>query len=165
VIFFFFYDTRGGILVFVFFLIALLIALRAVMWMFALGRFAGPPKTASSLGYVIADFFVKLIDDFRHLLALFLVAIFVAVLAYALLKVNGGADEINKALQAVMATVGGLIGSIVGYYFGEESAARKAQAGKIQPTPPSGPQPQPDTAPITPVSDEDTSATPQGPNP
>jgi hypothetical protein len=152
----FLYEERGGIFVLLVCLFALLLALRSVAAIFGLGRFAQPPLRArSSVGYVIVEFFTKLIDDFRHLLAMLLVLIFATALGYALWKVrDGGADEINKALQAVMATLGGLIGSIVGYYFGE-SAARKAQTDRSQPPGAGTLQVEPDNSPIAPVSESD----------
>lgn len=124
-----------------------------VCWMFGLGRF-GRQKAAtreSSLRFVIADLLVKIINDFRHLLALVVMLIFAMTLLYALVRAGQTTEDINKALQSVVATMGGLIGSIIGYYFGE-SAGQRATAAlpPAVPNPVSNDQPRADN-PITAV--------------
>jgi hypothetical protein len=106
-----------------------------ICWIFGLGRFsvsaaaAPAPRTdlRGPLRHVIADLFVKVIDDFRHLLALLIVIVFAVSLFYSLASYGGGVDNLSKALQAVTGSLGGIIGVILGYYFGE-SAARPADA-------------------------------------
>src|SRR5215470_10839822 len=62
---------------------ALLLALRWVCWIFGLGRFkdgGGVGPGHQEIRFVIADFCVKIIDDFRHLLALIIVFVFLIAL-------------------------------------------------------------------------------------
>ncbi|HKJ03193.1 MAG TPA: hypothetical protein VJ997_12080 [Longimicrobiales bacterium] len=97
-----------------------------VLWAFGLGRFTTDRVSTSShsLRFVFADALVKIIDDFRHLLALILVGMFAGAILWALVVSGTNADEITKSLQAVVSTLGGLVGSIIGYYFGEARARR-----------------------------------------
>jgi hypothetical protein len=72
--------------------------------------------------FVIAELFAKLIDDFRHLLALIIVIIFMMTIGYALWVAGGNVANLNASLQAVTGSFSGIIGVIIGYYFGESSA-------------------------------------------
>ena len=85
-------------------------------------------KTNGTIRYLIADFFVKIINDFRHFLALIIVLMFAFTMVYVLVvveyKTGSPVDEIGKALQAVTGTLSGIIGVILGYYFGESAANR-----------------------------------------
>ena len=109
--------------------LACLIVLAALIqwfaWIFRLGRFerqqASTSDSAQGIRYIVADLFVKVIDDFRHLLALVLVIIFAVVLLYVLLFPSN-VDNIGKGLQAVASSLGGIIGVIIGYYFGESAS-------------------------------------------
>lgn len=116
---------------------------------------------------MIVRFFVQLINNFRHFLALVLVLIFVAVLFGAIVAGRHSTEDLTKCVQAVMATLGGLIGSIVGNYFGE-SAAR---SGKEELIPNEAPE-QTITAgsnaspmPLTSATAISPAATPPGPRP
>jgi hypothetical protein len=96
-------------------------------WIWGLGRFgrseqSSPPDKA--LRFVFSQAAIKIIDDFRHLLALVLVLIFAFVLGYSMLRAGKEAGVMQDSLQAVVANLGGLIGSIIGYYFGESAAGR-----------------------------------------
>ncbi|MGE3346867.1 MAG: hypothetical protein AB7I35_05470 [Ramlibacter sp.] len=107
-------------------------------WVFGLGRFKSSlqaPRQAptQNLRYLVTEALTKIINDFRHLLALLIVLIFGLALAYALYQASGSIDEIKEALQAVAATLGGLVGSIIGYYFGESKAINDAAASAAQP--------------------------------
>lgn len=122
---------RIGLAVFVLLAGTLALFVQWIAWIFNLGRFkARPPAERTvQLRFVFADFLVKIIDDFRHLLALVLLLIFAGTLAAVL---NWGAKDfaqVKEGLQVVMATFGGLLGSIIGYYFGE-SSARKSGASE-----------------------------------
>lgn len=97
-------------------------------WIFSLGRFRAPQSRSDNLRNIFTDFLVKIIDDFRHLLALIIVVIFALALGYAMLRAGNQFDNMTKALQAVVSTLGGLIGSIIGYYFGESTAQRARRA-------------------------------------
>lgn len=126
-------------------------------WILAVGRFAATTSATGSGGraelrYIFSEATVKIINDFRHLLALIVVLIFAIALGYSLWKaasVETSADSpsvvdnMKEALQAVVATLGGLVGSIIGYYFGESSVVKAAE--------PRPPTPPPDTEPIKPV--------------
>jgi|GEM_PF-1872643 len=77
---------------------------------------------------LLATFVFKIISQFRHLLALVVVLIFAIALAYAMWMAQD-TEDLTKTLQAVMATLGGLVGSIIGYYFGESKAETTAGTG------------------------------------
>jgi hypothetical protein len=125
----YFADHRAGITVLFASAFALALLVQWVCWIFALGRFA---RTAGAgrpeLRVVITDFFVKIIDDFKHLLALVLVLIFMGTLMVMTWPgiVGGDAAKMESALKAVVASLGGIIGTIIGYYFGESAGSRRA---------------------------------------
>lgn len=119
-----------------------------LLWLLGWGRFSGAmnvPKE-KKLNFVITEAAFKLINDFRHLLALILVLVFSAVLLYAVYISRGDVDALKNALQAVMATLGGLVASIIGYYFGEarsNAALGGGQGAGTNPPPPPAPAVQP----------------------
>lgn len=161
--FFTFLQTyRSGILFLIVCLACVAFLLQWFAWIFGFGRFRrGGPDTRTGTGpgsisastnlrYLFSGAIVKIVNDFRHLLALVIVLIFAFALGYSLWKaaslpaVGDPPSVINnmkEALQAVVATLGGLVGSIIGYYFGESTSAKPP----IQ-------TPQPDTSPITAVT-------------
>lgn len=106
------------------------IFLLSICWIFGLGRFkrdAGSTRPkAVDLRYLITEALTKIINDFRHLLALILVVIFGGALTYTLIQAGGNMVSIKEALQAVTSTLGGLVGSIIGYYFGESKGRQNA---------------------------------------
>ena len=124
-------DNFQSILLLLFIIICVLLLLNYLFWMLGIGRFKKGDKTtiagasSNSLIFVLTDFFVKIINDFRNLLALLLVLVFTGALIYACSISEGKVEELSKALQAVVSTLGGLVGSIVGYYFGESAAKSK----------------------------------------
>lgn len=123
----FFEDNVAGIVVFLLSVFALLLLLKMAARIMGFGRYRHSDNTSSSTGYILTQLAVKIITEFRHFLALVLVLIFATALGYALYTANKAAndpDALSKSLQAVMSTLGGLVGSIVGYYFGESAAAR-----------------------------------------
>ena len=150
----------GGILFLLFCLFCIAFLVQWFAWMFGKGRFrvvAADEKTGSGsttrLRYLFSNAIVKIINDFRHLLASAIILIFALALLYSLWKAGSlsvGADSasvinnMKEALQTVVATLGGLVGSIIGYYFGESSAAKGPDL-RAQP-------PAPDTSPIKPVT-------------
>jgi hypothetical protein len=123
---------RGGIVMLLVMAFGVVGIVQWLAWIFRRGRFAlddsDPRDSATKLGVAVADFFVKLINDFRHLLALVIVSVFGLALAGAMYPGlrHWNVDEIGKGVQAVAAALGGLIGSIVGYYFGESAATQRA---------------------------------------
>ena len=147
-------DNRGGIFVLFLSLASIAFLFQWFAWILAKGRFSATTASGgrAELRYIFSEATVKIINDFRHLLALIIVLIFAIALGYALWKAasvqtNAGSssvvDNMKEALQAVVATLGGLVGSIIGYYFGESSVVKAAE-----PRPPSLP---PDTEPIKPI--------------
>ncbi|MBX3658146.1 MAG: hypothetical protein KF740_06900 [Ramlibacter sp.] len=110
-------------------------------WIFGVGRFKAEMQaprraTTQNLRYLVTEALTKIINDFRHLLALLIVMIFGLALAYSLYQSSGNMDEIKEALQAVAATLGGLVGSIIGYYFGESKAISDANSASPPPVTP-----------------------------
>jgi hypothetical protein len=99
-----------------------------------LGNGAGA-RNRPALRYTLTDFMMMLVNDFRHLLALVVVLLFAAMMFFAVWPglANSDAAQVADGVQTVTAAMGGLLGSIIGYYFG-------AMAGK-KPEP--GPSPAP----------------------
>ena len=97
-------------------------------------RFGAVPRRPKpdSIRFVLTDFFVKIINDFRHLLALVLVVLFGLALFAAMWPgmMKQDVSLIKDGLQGVAAALGGLIGSIIGYYFGESAARNRASSGE-----------------------------------
>jgi len=106
-----------GFLVAILFSFSLALLLQWVCWIFGWGRFAGSQTITrnggrlQSLRFLIADALTKIGNDFRHLLALMLVSIFALALVYVLYASNENMGQIKEGLQAVVATLGGLVGS------------------------------------------------------
>jgi hypothetical protein len=75
---------RSGILSLLLVLFLIAGVAQWTLWMFGLGRFRGSAKVDSKIRYVLADFFVKVIDDFRNLLALIVVALFAGAMFTAM---------------------------------------------------------------------------------
>jgi di/tricarboxylate transporter len=119
----------------------IILAILIVAWIFGLGRFGikNGKDQRQTLVFVIATFFTKLIDDFRHLLALVVMVIFAGAFL-AVLHFACSLDEAKEGLQAVAATMGGLVGSIIGYYFGESAAAKRGSLQELTNGPSSGAQ-------------------------
>ena len=131
------WHHRGGIAILLIAAFGLMAVVQWLAWIFRFGRFrpapnAGPSpvrQTSNPLRYVAANFFVEIINDFRHFLALVVVTVFALALAvgmYPGLR-NWSVEEIGKGVQAVAAALGGLIGSIIGYYFGESAATQRRE--------------------------------------
>ena len=118
-------TNKVGFAVLILCSVALLFLITWLAWIFGLGRFQRIGDT-SSVGYVLTDLFAKVVDDFRHLLALVIVLIFALALGYSLIIAGTDLKDMAAAIQAVVSTLGGLVGSIIGYYFGESAARRSA---------------------------------------
>jgi hypothetical protein len=105
------------------------------------GRLAGNSPSESSLGRLVTEFFMKIISEFRHFLALLIFILFAFVLIYAVIFTSQGPlgvanptlhdrlDEMGKIIQVIVASLGGLVGSIIGYYFGEAGKAASSGTG------------------------------------
>jgi hypothetical protein len=103
-------------------------------WVFGWGRFDSStpqPPRSNQIRFVIADLFTKIIDDFRHFLALIVVLIFAASLAYAMFCAGKDGEGVSKAVQGIVASLGGLVGSILGYYFGESAGSKKSETAIV----------------------------------
>jgi hypothetical protein len=153
----YFWDNRGGFLVAFAALVAACLLLNWIAWIFRWGRFAQTRVAAAPtqpLRFLAGNFFVEIINDFRHFLALVMVLLFAVALFVAMYPglVAGEIEAIKDGVQAVAAALGGLIGSIIGYYFGESAASKGAQT---TPLPAVGDtrtpvqQPPPDDEPIS----------------
>ena len=145
--FFVYLEThRNGIFIALLCLAFLAFILQWLAWTLKFGRFkpdGGVPGSSAAaaqkqnLRYIISDAVIKIVNDFRHLLALVIIAIFAVALCFALFQTRDSLEEMKEALQAVVATLGGLVGSIIGYYFGE-SAVIKAREAENATNPPQG---------------------------
>ncbi|MEE9552965.1 MAG: hypothetical protein V3W18_01610 [candidate division Zixibacteria bacterium] len=60
------------------------------------------------------------------MLALIIITIFAIALIFAMVHATTTNKDLSDAIQGVVASLGGLIGSIIGYYFGESAASRAA---------------------------------------
>ena len=101
-------------------------------WVIGVGRFQRRPLDVNSrettIRYMVVKFFVEIINDFKHILAILLTFMFVGALfsvIYFALVTQKNFALFKDGLQVVVASLGGLIGSIVGYYFGESAASRR----------------------------------------
>ena len=109
----FFENNYAGIIYFLLSLVVVILIVQWIAWVFSLGRFKdqklSPGRRSDRLRFLIADLMVKIINDFRHFLALIMVAIFGLVLAYALIKYAKNSADVTDVLQAVISTIGVLI--------------------------------------------------------
>jgi hypothetical protein len=135
-LFTFIQTHRSAILFLIFILAGIVFLLQWLAWIFGWGRFgrASAPTARAELRFIFSEAAVKIINDFRHLLALIVVVIFALALGYSLIKAASVTSDsptmlnnMKEALQAVVATLGGLVGSIIGYYFGESSVVKIAE--------------------------------------
>jgi len=97
-------------------------------WILGLGRFKKKQDDDNGekpIRYILVELFAKIINDFRHLLALIIILIFAVILGLGMLHTGFEIDKMADALQAVVSTLGGLVGSIIGYYFGESAALKR----------------------------------------
>jgi hypothetical protein len=143
-----------GILLLIAIALTLLIIIQWLAWIFRLGRFsASPSRTPGREGirYIVMDLIVKIIDDFRHFLALLIVVLFFLALGYALLRAGSDVEAISDALQAVSSALGGLIGAIIGYYFGESAGRKRDDESVAGPPAESVQEGGPEDETITPV--------------
>ena len=133
-------NHSTGIFVLFLSLVGIVVLVQWLAWMFQLGRFGQERKSdsgTSKLRFVAAELFVSIINEFRHLLALVVVTLFALMLVLSMWPglQTGDVQALTDGLEAVAAVLGGLIGSIIGYYFGESAATQRG----VQPSAPSGP--------------------------
>jgi membrane protein YqaA with SNARE-associated domain len=124
-------QNRGGIFVLAGIVVFLILIIQWLAWIFHIGRYKQQTAAGSArertAQFVFGEFLAKVISDFRNLLAVMIVLVFALILAFGIFRSNT-LEEMGVALQAVMSTLGGLVGSIVGYYFGE-SAVKSGASG------------------------------------
>ena len=126
-----FLDTHKYEIAFLIFVLPLVF--QWFLWMFGLGRFKkkeindenSDKDDVKPIRYILVDLFAKIIDDFRHLLALIVILIFAIILGLSMFHTGFKIENMGDALQAVVSTLGGLVGSIIGYYFGESAAMKR----------------------------------------
>ena len=126
--------NANGIWVMVGIVLALILGVQWLAWIFRKGRFATDNRpydpSIRQVRHIFADLAVNIINDFRHLLAGGIVLLFGLVLAYSLTRSND-VKEISSVLQAVASSLGGLIGAILGYYFGESAGKRQSPSSPV----------------------------------
>lgn len=149
-------ENATGIIMLILIVLVGLYAMNSVAKTFSWGRYKRTTEageTNSTLYYGVSVFFVNLINDFKHLLALVIVIIFTGLIIYSMAAGTNFTEKLD-ALKLVIASLGGLLGSIIGYYFGE-SAARNASPTRVtlgNPEPPdAGGQAPDDEDPIMPA--------------
>lgn len=117
-------NHATGIYLIILCVFSFILALNWLAKIFSWGMYRIPiaeRNDQSKLSYVISRFFVNIIDDFKHLLAIVIVIIFTSLIIYSM-TAGITFDDKMEALQLVIASLGGLLGSIIGYYFGESAA-------------------------------------------
>jgi hypothetical protein len=123
-------DHAGGIAAGLLVLFASLAAAQWLCWLLGVGRFkrTAEEKPAQYWSYVFSDFFVRMFDNFRNLLAMVIVTMFFVIMLVAAARplFEGRYEDLRDSLQTVGAVLGPLIGGILGYYFGESAAVRQA---------------------------------------
>jgi hypothetical protein len=121
-------DYWLGVILFFASLFLLMIIFTWLAWLFSWGRFGQVDlaRPFKAIRYVIGDLLVEIIYEFRHLLALIIAMIFALALVYAMIHASATNGNMSDAIQGVVASLGGLIGSIIGYYFGESAASKAA---------------------------------------
>ena len=93
--------------------------------MFGWGRYK-EERVGERVGTILSRLIENIINDFRHLLALIIVVVFFVV-CILLMWTSGNNSAQLDALKGIAASLVGLIGSIIGYYFGESHG--KANTG------------------------------------
>jgi len=155
-------ENRGGVLVVVLIVFATAFTVQWFAWIFGLGRFRRDPldpkapAKPSTIRYLVTELFVRVITEFRHFLALVLFSVFAIALICAIYPGvrTLDVDAISKGLQAVAAALGGLLGSVIGYYFGESAGSKD----------PNAPKPAPDAQPaVQRTPDDDATSAPASP--
>lgn len=133
---------RTGIFVLILIAFAVVSLLQWIAWLFAWGRFRPlkPGDTSSvpadtTIRKALVDLLGKIIYEFRHLLALVIVIMFALTLFLVIYAGWPDLEKIKDGVQVVVASLGGLVGSIIGYYFGESAAERRYGAPPEKPKP------------------------------
>lgn len=126
-------NWRGALLL-ILLIIVFAAFVRWLFWLMGWGRFAprsgGRSDQAGIWSYFGTKFVAKTVSEFRHLLALLIFLLFSVAVVLAMLPGLLGLDvgRMTDGLQGVAASLGGLIGSIIGYYFGEQVGASASRS-------------------------------------
>ena len=122
-------------------LLSLVAAGQWIAWILGIGRFQ---KRSAQSGWFVQDFASTISADFRHILASALVVLF----GMALIVGIALPDRYPDAMQPVMNSFPGLLGAVIGFYFGEKQGREASARGPIglvaapgEVTPPSPPSP------------------------
>lgn len=87
-------------------------------------------KRETTIRYMMVKFLTEIINDFKHILAILLTLMFVvtvfSIIYFALFK-QKDFTVLKDGLQVVVASLGGLVGSIIGYYFGESADSKRGE--------------------------------------
>ncbi len=128
----FFAVNQAGIYVLMAILAFVVLLIQWLAWIFKWGRFKSAPA-GTGPGYSTKDimftYLATLASDFKFVLATLIFGIFSVVLLIALFTQS----DFANALQAVMSTLGGLVGTIVGYFFGEKAGQAESGRGAAAP--------------------------------
>jgi purine-cytosine permease-like protein len=79
----------------------------------------------------ISKIFTEIIDEFRHVVAVVVLALFLIVFIITLLSFAEEADQRMQALNLMLTTFSGIIGTIVGFYFSEKGKQGNNLEGDI----------------------------------
>ena len=100
-------------------IIVLLLVIKSIIQSFGLGR-GYDKKLESKLKRqaVVSHVILKIVDQFRHLLASLVILSFVFIIIIILIVIKS--DERMDALQLGLSSFSGILGTIVGFYFSEK---------------------------------------------
>ena len=121
-----FLTDAASVWVFVSLTLLAVLVLQWIFWILGWGRFSQDARADHGVAFLIADLLANIINDFRHLLALLIILIYGGVMAFGLLRAGGNVEDVGNVLQAVSSSLGGLIGAMIGYYFGESAGRRRS---------------------------------------
>jgi membrane protein DedA with SNARE-associated domain len=131
--FFTFLETHStGVMLLILLLVTFVVIIRWLFQIFAIGKYSNRKvdrEQDTSITYIITRSLVNIVDDFRHFLALLIVILFVILIIASMWAGRGDFDNVMEAMQLVIASLGGLLGSIIGYYYGESAARSKDKTG------------------------------------
>lgn len=105
-------------------LVSLVAAGQWIAWILGVGRFR---ERSARSGWFVQDFASTISADFRHILASALVVLF-GVALFVGIALEGGYPD---AMQPVMNSFPGLLGAVLGFYFGEKQAREASVQGPI----------------------------------
>ena len=117
-------EHSSGIIILILLMFSCLIMINWLAKIFNWGKYKNPEVNSKDYGnliYVTTQFFANLINDFKHFLALVIIIIFAGLIVYSMAATPDFNNKM-KALQLVIASLGGIVGTVIGYYFGESAA-------------------------------------------